>query len=168
MTAWIQPFYSWKWMNHSALTAVFVIGVHACLCKRLCCCCCCCTERGRQQGWLWGSSPGVTEQVCTPQQPACSEKPACMWKRALTCSAENPSRKQEKGGSLLRSIAFHIPHLFTSDLKMGQLWHKSETEKPVQHYTRNPSFGPHFCVLTTCRESTLCLCTTLMTIKQYF
>jgi len=123
---------------------------------------------GPQQGWLWGSSPGAMEQVCTPQKHACSEKSSCTWKCAPTCPTENPSRKQEKGGSLLPSIAFHIPHFFTSDPEMGQRWHNSETEKPVQHYARNPPFGPCCCMLTSCQGPALHLCAALMTIKLFF
>lgn len=112
---------------------------------------------------------GVVEQVCTPQQPTCSEKSSCMWKRAWSCPAENPSRKQEQGGSLLQSITFHIPHFFTSDPKIGQHWHKSKTVRGVQNQasdTRNPASGPCSCMLTTCRGAVSCLHLTLMTIKQ--
>lgn len=120
-----------------------------------------------------GTSPGLAFRKLPWGNGAGLHSPAAhtlgeVWKHAPTCPAENPSRKQENGESLLQSIAFHILLFFTSDPKMGQCRHNSETQKTVQRYTRNPSFAHCFSMLTVCRGSASCLCITLITIKQYF
>lgn len=99
---------------------------------------------------------------------------ACMLREASlnveTCTYLSHRKSQHKnGGSLLLSITFHITHFFTSDPKMGQQWHNSETENPVQHYTRSLSFAPPLNFIpTTFRGSALCLCTTLMATSKLF
>lgn len=167
VTAWIQPFYSWTTVF--SLWWLLLRCMPACArgcCRCCCCCCCCCVGRGSWLGCLWGSSPWAMEQFCTPQQPACPEKSAWMWKHAPTCPTENPNRKM--GGAYSR-VSLSTSHIF-SPLTQRRASNDT-TARQKSQFNITPEVFPlplPFFILTTFRGLASCLCTTFTSIRKKF
>lgn len=160
VTAWIQPFCS-----QTTVLSLWCLLLHACLCKCLLLLLLLHGERALA-GLLLGQLPLGSGAVL--HSPA-----ACMLREVSlnleTCTyLSNRKSQQENRESILQSITFHIPLFFTSDPKMSQQWHNSETEKPVQLLPEVFPLPLPFFILATFKGSALCLCTTLTAITNFF